>query len=315
MTQQIESEMTSRAPIVPFGALLYGVLLILPKNILSYLIGVLSRIPWPGPVARTVNWLFVKSFSIDMSEAEKPLEEYRTIEEVFSRSLKSGERPIASEVCFPCDGRMTVSSPIKDGLAIQVKGITYGAQHLVTGHSGYFYRSRLGLSLNLAWQSTIYLAPQNYHRVHSPIAGRLKSITYHPGDLWPVNPPFVALVPALFSKNERLVFEISLTSAEDATVYVVMVGALNVGRIQSKWWPQLTTNSLERQYSETGLSKSFEVPLELAAGDELGAFLLGSTVVVLFDRSALAIIHGDKNYTPMSGEASVPAVMGQPLFS
>lgn len=254
---------------------------LLPKNFLSFLLGLLSRIPWPGPVGRAVNWLFVTIFSIDMSEAEMPLASYATIEDVFSRRLKKEARPIEPPLCMPCDGTFNISGPVINGdQAVQVKGITYSLSTLVAGEDA------AASQLSLGWFGTIYLAPSNYHRVHTPIAGVLKSVRYIPGDLWPVNPPFVKIVPALFNKNERMVFEIGLDAVENAKVYIVMVGALNVGRIRSDWCSPGIANSWERQLTGAGFHKVFAEPPELAVGDELGAFLLGSTTVMVFDNLA-----------------------------
>jgi len=136
--------------------------------------------------------------------------------------------------------------------------------------------------LKLNWFTTIYLAPHNYHRVHCPIDGSLKKIRYFPGKLWPVNPPFLKSIPRLFVKNERLVFEIVVP--EGGTVFVVMVGALNVGRMQTPFVPDFFTNSIHRQFGALRQEHNLSILTSgVGIGCELGGFMLGSTVVVVFD--------------------------------
>jgi hypothetical protein len=108
----------------------------------------------------------------------------------------------AAEVVSPADGMLVKSLPIQDGRAIQAKGISYSAESLVFGDQ------KSPSDFNPAWFQTVYLAPHNYHRVHSPVAGKLTAIRHIPGKLWPVNEQFVGLIPQLFTTNERLVFDI-----------------------------------------------------------------------------------------------------------
>jgi phosphatidylserine decarboxylase len=160
--------------------------------------------------------------------------------------------------------------------AVQVKGLHYFLPELVAQES----------AQDLSWFSTIYLAPHNYHRVHSPISGRLKTITHVSGELWPVNAPFVQIVPQLFVKNERLIFEIEMNPGE--LCYLVMVGALNVGRIESPFWSDLTTNELHNMHWFSSQTKSKDCNEEIKIGDELGTFMLGSTVVLVLNQAAEA---------------------------
>src|SRR5690606_35290797 len=139
--------------------------------------------------------------------------DYRTIEDVFTRKLKPEIRPNRGTVVSPADGFLSLSAPTVANAALQVKGLSYDLQGLMGQ-----------VETRFAWFCTIYLAPHNYHRVHSPIDARLTAIRYIPGSLWPVNQPFVRHLPRLFSRNERLIFE--LTTEHKARVYVAMVGAL-----------------------------------------------------------------------------------------
>ena len=252
----------------------------IPQNLLSFICGYLSRLELPRVIQRSLNRLFTLIFGIDMSEAEKSSGEYRSIEELFTRKLEVGARRIQGEVVSPCDGYLAVSMAPKDGCVIQAKGINYSIKKLILGA-----KQEFDSEFTPAWVSTIYLAPHNYHRVHTPVSGQLLKIRYIPGKLWPVNQAAVLKVPRLFIKNERMVFEID--SKSHGKVYVVMVGAFNVGRMESKYWPQFASNSWERQFKKSPMEMEMEPPTAclLEKGDELGVFMLGSTVVTVFSEA------------------------------
>ena len=248
----------------------------IPKNLVSFLLGVLVRIKLPSVLRFPLLSGFVKVFGINMKEAAAPLRDYETIEDVFTRELKPGARPVKGSICSPADGKLTHSDSVKNGLAIQAKGLEYSLEELV-------YGSESPPQSKLAWYTTIYLAPHNYHRVHSPVKGSLERVRYFPGQLWPVNQPFVKYVPKLFVKNERLVFDIKVQG--EGYVYVVMVGALNVGRIAAKCLPDFVSNSLERQMGALKAEHFLGTPIPVEAGSELGTFMLGSTAIVVFEES------------------------------
>ena len=249
---------------------------LIPKNLVSFILGVVVRIRLPSLVRKPLLKGFVKVFGIDMTEASMKIDEYQTIEDVFTRELKTDARPIKGAICSPADGKLTHSDSVKNSLAVQAKGIEYSLDELVFGGESQS-------PSKLAWYTTIYLAPHNYHRVHSPVKGSLERVRYFPGQLWPVNQPFVRYVPKLFVRNERLVFDIKVQG--EGYVYVVMVGALNVGRISAKSLPDFVTNSLERQLGALKVEHFLGTPIPVEAGMELGTFMLGSTAVVVFEES------------------------------
>lgn len=257
---------------------LYALLLIVPKNLVSFLTGVLVRIEFPPKLQFWFNTQFVRLFKINMGEAAEPLPSFKSIEDVFIRKLQVGARPLAPvSLVSPSDGFLAYSQAITGGEALQAKGIRYRADELVLGkeHEGF----------DAAWYTTVYLAPKNYHRVHCPVRGRLQSINYFPGQLWPVNEPFVNLVPHLFVKNERVVFH--LLTPQNNSVYVVMVGALNVGRMALTHVPGFFTNPNGFIGRSGPIPVAFDNVPELQMGDELGVFMLGSTVVLVYDKAAL----------------------------
>ena len=277
---------------------------LLPKNLLSYLVGVIARVSWPKPIGRWFRHAFASVFRLDMSEAEKPLDDYDTVEDVFTRKLKPGARVVSAPFCSPADGYLARSEPLRDDAAVQAKGIDFKLSDLVLGETA--VSDALGRSLDLAWFVTVYLAPHNYHRVHSPVAGQLEAIRYLPGELWPVNRVFVQRIPRLFNSNERLVFDIAIEGG--GRLYLTMVGALNVGRMTSPFLPQEATNGLERQFSARPKTHRFANPLPLAAGTELGTFMLGSTVVLALDKAALA------RFPLVQTTENQPILMGQSLL-
>ncbi|MFK7823395.1 MAG: archaetidylserine decarboxylase [Oligoflexales bacterium] len=275
----------------------------IPQNFLSFICGYLARLKLPGKIQKILNSLFALSFGIDMSEAEKPCADFNSIEDLFTRKLEVGARRVQGEVVSPCDGFLAISMAPEDGSVIQAKGIKYHFKNLLLGNKPDFDQEFVP-----GWVSTIYLAPHNYHRVHSPVSGELRSIRYIPGQLWPVNKAAVLKIPKLFIKNERMVFEIETKS--HGKVYVVMVGAFNVGRIETKFWPKFASNSWDRQFKASPIELDMRHPAacNIEKGEELGVFMLGSTVVTVFSES-FASAFGF--YEAQAGE---PIRMGQSLL-
>lgn len=246
--------------------------------------------------------LFAKTFRLDMTEAEFTLDHYHTIEDLFTRRLKGGLRHPHGPVISPADGYLAISSACEQpDIAVQAKGLTYSLKRLVG-------LPHLQDTPPFAWYQTIYLAPHNYHRVHSPFSGRVKSLRYIPGQLWPVNIPFVLRIPGLFSRNERLVFEYDLATGGKG--WVVMVGALNVGRMVTPLMPDLVTNALARQLNPSQVDVS--VDQELTCGAEIGTFMLGSTVIVVYDAEALSGLGGPE--AMIKANDNKPVKMGQSLL-
>ena len=272
---------------------------LVPKNLVSWATGSLVRLRLPPPLRGVLCRGFAGAFKLNMAEAALPLSAYRTIEEVFTRPLKPGLRPLCGVVASPADGYLARSAPAEAGKAVQAKGLDYDLGELVTGSAD------AGRALDLAWYQTIYLAPHNYHRVHAPFTGTVTAIRHLPGELWPVNVPFVSRIPRLFARNERLVFDFTLAAGGRA--YVVMVGAFNVGRMVTPLAPGLVTNRLRRQVACAPREATLAPPRPVAQGEEIGTFMLGSTVVIAYDRQALAAIR-----LVQAGDTR-PILMGQSL--
>jgi phosphatidylserine decarboxylase len=236
----------------------------------SRLAGRLADLRLPRPLLGRAIALYCRVFGVDESEAAEPFSAHATFNSFFTRRLRDGARPVDTGqgvLVAPCDGRLHSSGPVAaDGLIEQVKGRTYSLEALL-GSSEDAQRFRGGVT------ATLYLSPAMYHRVHAPMAAEVKAWRYVPGRLYPVNGMGVRHVDGLFAKNERVV--VLLDSDEVGPVAVVLVGAANVGRM-SLAFTDLVTN--------TGGAAGYFLPphpIHLGRGDELGAFNLGSTVVLL----------------------------------
>jgi phosphatidylserine decarboxylase len=245
---------------------------LVPKNLLSYLVGAALRAPWPRPVVRTAIRRFAASYGVSLTEAEKDLGAYRTFNEFFTRRLKPNVRPLAAGddiACSPVDGTVGQVGSIENGTLIQAKGRLYGlSDFLVDPDDTAAYAS--------GTYATLYLAPRNYHRIHSPIAGRITGYCYVPGHLWPVNEKGVAEIDRLFAVNERLITHLETAAGR---VAVAKVGATCVGRIRATY-DDVVTNDRKMPYRRV----RYEEPIGIAKGDECGVFEMGSTVIVLFQQ-------------------------------
>ncbi len=243
---------------------------LLPKNAWSRAIGRLAYLNLPKPVGRVSVSAFARMYNIALDEAEHPVEHYRSIGELFTRRLRPGARPIDRRPGFavsPADGHVLNSGRLVDGALIQAKGRDFHVADLLRDEAD--ARRFEGGS----WL-TVYLSPQDYHRVHHPVEGEITAARYMPGHLWPVNRLGVEYVESLFCVNERLA---TFVDSPMGPVCTIMVGATSVGRITTAYDPGLETN---RGGAPT--LTPYQTPKRVARGDELGTFHLGSTAIVLF---------------------------------
>jgi phosphatidylserine decarboxylase len=252
----------------------YTLLRLLPKNTLSRAIGAACRLPAPRPVVRAAIRAFAKKYGVDASEAERPIEEYPTFTEFFTRRLKPGARPIAPGELLPVspvDGTLGELGEVADGRAYQAKGKEYTLSELIGGPNAEEDAARFAGGAFC----TIYLAPYNYHRIHAPLGGEITGYVAMPGQLWPVNHAGVRNVEKLFCVNERLTTFLKTPRGDCA---VVAVGATNVGRIRAVY-DDVVTNARRTRKAER---KIYPQPVRVEKGGELAIFEMGSTVVVLF---------------------------------
>lgn len=252
---------------------------LLPQHFLSRVVRELTRVQL-APFKNLLIGGFLRLYDVDMREAADPQPyAYPSFNAFFTRALRPGARTVAAEpaaVVSPVDGCVSQAGALAGDSLLQAKGLTYTATELLGGDTA-LAREFEGGSF-----ATIYLAPFNYHRIHMPLDGRLRTAIYAPGELFSVNATTAANVPRLFARNERIccVFE---TPA--GPMALVLVGALFVGSMSLSWAGEVT---LERPDGNRVLPLPSPAP-SLARGDELGRFNMGSTVVLLFPRGRVRL--------------------------
>ncbi|AVS72503.1 phosphatidylserine decarboxylase [Paracidovorax avenae] len=249
---------------------------LLPKRALTSLAG---RFASARAGTRTTAAIrrFVARYKVDMSEAENPdIASYATFNDFFTRALRAGARPIADApaVC-PVDGAVSQFGRIDRDQIFQAKGHRYSTTALLGGDAQEAARFSDGSF------ATIYLSPRDYHRIHMPCDGRLRRMIYVPGSLFSVNPLTARGVPGLFARNERVV---CLFDTPLGSMALVLVGATIVGSMATVWHGTVNpprTAGLRQWTYEDGPE------VLLRKGEEMGRFMLGSTVVLLFEPGAL----------------------------
>lgn len=215
---------------------------------------------------------FIKKYEVNMQEAQREsIEEYTCFNDFFTRHLKEGCRPIANNsIVSPVDGYLSEFGKISAGKMLQAKGKYYTAKDLLA------VSPEIASRFNDGYFATLYLSPRDYHRIHMPITGTLKQMTYVPGKLFSVQPATVKMIPKIFARNERVVvlFETAVGS-----MAMVLVGAVIVGSIGTAWHGDLKRSRKLKTFTYTKQDTPEQI-LEKAA--EMGYFKLGSTVILLF---------------------------------
>jgi len=248
---------------------------LMPKQALTTLAGKFASARLGGLTTSVIR-RFVARYNVNMAEAANPdIASYASFNDFFTRALKPGARPLAqADLVCPVDGAISQFGPIAKDQIFQAKGHTYSTTALVGGDAAAAARFDNGHF------ATLYLSPRDYHRIHMPCAGELTRMVHVPGDLFSVNPTTARGVPGLFARNERVVcfFE----SAQGPFV-LVLVGATIVGSMATVWHGQVNPPrpGTPRQWDYA------QGQVSLRQGEEMGRFLLGSTVVMLFPQGPL----------------------------
>lgn len=247
----------------------------LPKLWITLFAGVVANWRGGASTTRIIAW-FVKRYQVNMDEAlQSDISQYASFNDFFTRALKPQARPIAAAayVC-PVDGAMSEFGSILQDQIFQAKGHSFSTRALLGGDEALAARFDGGQFAN------IYLSPKDYHRIHMPCAGRLSQMTYVPGSLFSVNPTTARGVPDLFARNERVV---CVFEGEHGPFVMVLVGATIVGSMHTAWHgivnPPRSASVRTWNYLDQNIV--------LAKGEEMGRFLLGSTVVMLFPAASM----------------------------
>jgi phosphatidylserine decarboxylase len=248
---------------------------LLPKLALTRFAGSVANAEAGEKTTSIIRW-FVGRYQVNMEEAaNSDIKSYRSFNDFFTRPLKAGVRPIAnsSHVC-PVDGAISQLGRIEQDQIFQAKGHHYSTTALVGGDA------KLAALFQDGQFATIYLSPRDYHRIHMPCAGRLLQMIYVPGDLFSVNPTTARGVSGLFARNERVV---CVFESEAGPFVLTLVGATIVGSMATVWHgivnPPRSNQVKVWNYQDQNI--------RLTKGEEMGRFLLGSTVVLLFPKNTL----------------------------
>jgi len=268
---------------------------LLPKQALTLLAGRIASARGGASTTRLIRW-FVKRYGVDMAEAADPdIAAYPSFNEFFTRALKPGARPLApADLICPVDGAISQFGRIERDQIFQAKGHRYSTTAMVGGDAA------LAKQFDDGHFATLYLSPRDYHRIHMPCDGRLRRMIHVPGALFSVNPTTARGVPGLFARNERVV---CVFDGPRGPFVLALVGATIVGSMATVWHgvvnPPRTGTLREWRYDDA--------PVTLKQGDEMGRFLLGSTVVMLFPAGPLA-------FNP-AWEAARPIRLGEAMAS
>ena len=243
---------------------------LMPKRAMTAFAGFVASGRWGSVTTMIIRW-FVGRYRVDMNQAIDPdIRSYRSFNDFFTRAFKPGTRPIAQAglVC-PIDGAISQFGRIEGDQIFQAKGHSYSTAALVGGDA------QLAAGFRDGAFATLYLSPRDYHRIHMPCDGRLVRMIHVPGDLFSVNPVTARGVPGLFARNERVV---CVFESSRGPWVLALIGATIVGSMATVWHgvvnPPRPGQVREWHYGDQ--------PVNLKKGDEMGRFLLGSTVVMLF---------------------------------
>ena len=248
---------------------------LLPKGALTSFAGRVAGARGGALTTRLIRW-FVGRYDVNMAEAQDPeIGNYSSFNEFFTRALRPDARPLAAAdyVC-PVDGRISQFGAIDDDQIFQAKGHNFTTTALVGGDAELAARFRHGSFANL------YLSPKDYHRIHMPCDGRLTRMIYIPGALFSVNPTTARGIPGLFARNERVV---CVFESEQGPFVMTLVGATIVGSMATVWHGVVNAPRAPAlcEWNYEGRD------ITLKKGEEMGRFLLGSTVVMLFPKDRL----------------------------
>ncbi|MFM2399808.1 MAG: phosphatidylserine decarboxylase [Pseudomonadota bacterium] len=246
---------------------------VLPKQLMTVAAGKLAAMQGGGLTHAAIT-RFVARYGVNMAEAANPnIASYASFNDFFTRPLRDGARPLAkADFVCPVDGAISQFGNIEQDQIFQAKGHSYSTTALVGGDA------QLAKQFENGHFATLYLSPKDYHRIHMPCAGQLARMIYVPGALFSVNPATAQGVPGLFARNERVV---CVFDTEYGPFVNVLVGATIVGSMATVWHgvvnPPRPGKIVDKRYGSQKIS--------LKQGEEMGRFLLGSTVVMLWPQN------------------------------
>lgn len=260
----------------------------LPGHIISRFFGIISNSK-NKIIKNSMIFIFLKLYKINLNAAfESNPFNYNSFNEFFTRKLKYDARPINKnnlKIISPVDGTITQVGFIEKSNIIQAKNHCYNVFNLLGGYDQFIDHNKF---INGSF-ITIYLSPSDYHRVHMPFDGDLKRIMYIPGKLFSVNKYSTENITNIFARNERVVI---LCNTKYGNMALVMIGAIIVASINTIWTGLIKPPSRDKKkivnYDYNGDK------IQINKGEEIGYFMLGSTVILLFEHQNIIWKFNDK---------------------
>jgi len=308
-----EGEQAANQVVVPmslrgWARILLAVMYWVPKNAISRFAGRFASLRMPGPLQRAEIRAFARLAHVNVTEARDPIESYASLQEFFTRALREGARSIQGDdesLVAPCDGVWGAAGRIEAGTMLQVKGRTYSVVDLLGD-------PERAASYETGSYATFYLSPRDYHRFHTPMAGRMTRLNYCPGSLWPVNSIGLNGIDRLFPRNERIIAYLDVNFAlgteapesEVPPIALVAVGATMVGSVRLAF-DDLRTNLAGARPEQRDLGD--QAPT-FSRGEEWGHFEFGSTIVMLTPPH-----HFEIDPSPMGHALTLGEVIGRRL--
>lgn len=253
---------------------------LVPQHLLSRLAGKLAGCQWPIIKGPFIRW-FIRRYEVDMTQALDPdPSSYASFNTFFTRALRADARPLhGDDTCAisPADGIVSQLGPVRDGLLLQAKGRRFSLQTLLGGDAALAEEFAEGCF------ATIYLSPRDYHRVHMPLPGTLREMTYVPGKLFSVNQLTAERVDNLFARNERLV---CIFDTDHGPMALVLIGAMIVGSVDTVWAGQVCPAPHRLRKTDY---RHQSPAVQIARGAEMGRFKLGSTVIAVFAENRMEL--------------------------
>lgn len=246
-------------------------------NLLSQYFGKFAKTKFPSPIQKIINQSYSKLMKLDLTEF-KSAKHYSSLNELFTRELIINRDIYKDENSFisATDSLVTECGKIENNTALQIKGMSYSIEELLT----YYCKDNFEKFLDGNFMN-FYLSPKDYHRYHAPFDFKLKKLVHIPGKLYPVNLKYLNKELELFVQNERVVLE---CEANNKIFYMVFVGALNVGQMVFEFEKQVETNKDTKEIKVYNYEN-----IEFSRGDCLGYFKMGSTVVILWEKDFVSL--------------------------
>lgn len=246
-------------------------------NLISLYFGKFAKKEFPSPIQKLINSSYVKLMGLNMGEF-KHARYYKSLNDLFTRELiiKREIDENQNVIISPTDSLITQCGQIQNDIALQIKGMEYSIEELLTYYcSSNFERIKNGSFMNF------YLSPKDYHRYHAPCDFKLLKLIHVPGKLYPVNLKYLNKELELFVQNERVILE---CVANEKIFYMVFVGALNVGQMVFEFENRVETNTNAKEMKVYTYDN-----IEISKGDCLGYFKMGSTVVMLWEHNMVEL--------------------------